>query len=264
AKPPFWGLKARKEVDGTVEYVRDLRYGSARPGEFSSERGSAGDRPVDGPHLRGRGDPARTRAHFPRRRRLRVRRRGRRGVWCPAGPPAPAGPGRARSHAPSAQRPRSARGDPERRSTRAYTRGRHHRQQQQARGGPGRGGGSVHSQAVRARRAPRGGRGAAGQAMSATANTTGGQMRTQAVAPPRGTSSPRAPVATSAKGRSASLATRMIVASSILALVVAAVFSAFLVSTIELRHSTGRASHSKDVSIAALQLEALVVDLETG
>jgi signal transduction histidine kinase len=56
----------------------------------------------------------------------------------------------------------------------------------------------------------------------------------------------------------------MIVASSILALVVAAVFSGFLVSTIELRHSTSRASHSKDISIAALKLEALVVDMETG
>jgi signal transduction histidine kinase len=100
--------------------------------------------------------------------------------------------------------------------------------------------------------------------MSAAADTTGAPVRTHAGAPPRGTSSPRAPVATPADGGSASLATRMIVASAILALVVAAVFAAFLVSTIELRHSTGRASHSKDISIAALQLEALVVDLETG
>jgi signal transduction histidine kinase len=73
-----------------------------------------------------------------------------------------------------------------------------------------------------------------------------------------------APMAASVERRSASLGTRMIIACALLALVVGAVFAAFLVSTIQLRHSTSRASHSKDVTLAALRLEALVVDIENG
>jgi len=101
--------------------------------------------------------------------------------------------------------------------------------------------------------------------MSAAADASGSPVRAQdQVARPDPTSPP-APVAAGRERKgSTSLGTRMIVASSILAFVVAAVFAGFLVSTIELRHSTSRANHSKDVSIAALKLEALVGDMETG
>jgi signal transduction histidine kinase len=74
----------------------------------------------------------------------------------------------------------------------------------------------------------------------------------------------RVPLRAATRVGSVSLGTRMIVASSILAAIVAGVFAAFLVATLQLRHSTSRATHSKDVSVAALRLEARVVELETA
>jgi signal transduction histidine kinase len=97
--------------------------------------------------------------------------------------------------------------------------------------------------------------------MSATADTAGAKVRRRDPSAPEPTP---APVAAPVERRSASLATRMIIACALLALVVGAVFAAFLVSTIELRHSTSRASHSKDMTLAALRLESLMVDIENG
>jgi signal transduction histidine kinase len=56
----------------------------------------------------------------------------------------------------------------------------------------------------------------------------------------------------------------MIVASAVLALIVAVIFAAFLVATLQLRDSTRKATKSKDVSLAALRLEATVSELETA
>jgi signal transduction histidine kinase len=56
----------------------------------------------------------------------------------------------------------------------------------------------------------------------------------------------------------------MILASAVLAAIIAGVFAAFLVATVQLRRSTTRATHSKDVSLAALRLEGGVVELETA
>jgi len=57
---------------------------------------------------------------------------------------------------------------------------------------------------------------------------------------------------------------RMVVASGLLMLLVAAAFVVLLVSVADLRTSTRRASHSEAVLVAANQLERLVIDLETG
>ena len=73
-----------------------------------------------------------------------------------------------------------------------------------------------------------------------------------------------APLRAARRVRSVSLATRMVVASAVLAAIVAGIFSAFLVATLQLRDSTTKATHSKDVSLAALRLEAGVAELETA
>ena len=90
--------------------------------------------------------------------------------------------------------------------------------------------------------------------MSATAPAARAGLRARAAAPLRAAK----------RVRSTSLATRMIVASAVLAAIVAGIFTAFLVATVELRHSTGKATRSKDVSLAALRLEAAVAELETS
>jgi signal transduction histidine kinase len=90
--------------------------------------------------------------------------------------------------------------------------------------------------------------------MSATAPVARAALMARAVAPLRAAK----------RVRSTSLATRMIVASAVLAAIVAGIFTAFLVATVQLRHSTGKATRSKDVSLAALRLEASVAELETA
>jgi len=74
----------------------------------------------------------------------------------------------------------------------------------------------------------------------------------------------RAPLTAAKRVSSVSLATRMVVASAVLAAIVAGIFSAFLVATLQLRDSTSKATHSKGVSLAALRLESTVADLETA
>nr|MDQ4030059.1 CHASE3 domain-containing protein [Actinomycetota bacterium] len=66
------------------------------------------------------------------------------------------------------------------------------------------------------------------------------------------------------RGRHHSLATRMLLASAMLALVVAAAFATLLLAVFALREATERESRAKDVTAASLELEKLVVDLETG
>src|SRR4249919_2672842 len=90
--------------------------------------------------------------------------------------------------------------------------------------------------------------------MSATAPAARAALRAGAAAPLRAAK----------RVRSTSLATRMILASSVLAAIVAGIFTAFLVATVQLRHSTSKATRSKDVSLAALRLEAGVAELETA
>ena len=60
------------------------------------------------------------------------------------------------------------------------------------------------------------------------------------------------------------LARRMLVASIILAVVVAGAFAALIFAVSTLRDANEREARSKDVTEATLQLEKLVVDLETG
>jgi signal transduction histidine kinase len=62
----------------------------------------------------------------------------------------------------------------------------------------------------------------------------------------------------------ASLAARMLVASAMLAVVVAAAFATLLLAVFALRDATEREGRAKDVTAASLELEKLVVDLETG
>lgn len=57
---------------------------------------------------------------------------------------------------------------------------------------------------------------------------------------------------------------RMVVASGLLALVIAAAFAVLLSSVTELRTSERRARESEEVLVVANRLERLVVDLETG
>lgn len=90
--------------------------------------------------------------------------------------------------------------------------------------------------------------------MSATAPAARAALRARAAAPLRAAK----------RVRSTSLSTRMILASAVLAAIVAGIFTAFLVATVQLRHSTGKATRSKDVSLAALRLEAAVAELETA
>jgi signal transduction histidine kinase len=60
------------------------------------------------------------------------------------------------------------------------------------------------------------------------------------------------------------LTRRMIIASGLLALVVAAAFAVLLASILQLRGAERRASHSQDVLASANRLDRLVGDLETG
>src|SRR6266545_6255511 len=60
------------------------------------------------------------------------------------------------------------------------------------------------------------------------------------------------------------LTRRMVVASSLLALIIGAAFAVLLVSVADLRSSERLARHSEEVLAAANQLERLVIDLETG
>jgi CHASE3 domain sensor protein len=57
---------------------------------------------------------------------------------------------------------------------------------------------------------------------------------------------------------------RMVVASGLLALVIAAAFAVLLVSVADLRSQQRQATRSQQVLVTANQLERLVVDLETG
>jgi len=66
------------------------------------------------------------------------------------------------------------------------------------------------------------------------------------------------------RGRPASLAARMLLASFVLAVLVAAAFAILLLAVFALREATERESRAKDVTAASLELEKLVVDLETG
>jgi signal transduction histidine kinase len=65
-------------------------------------------------------------------------------------------------------------------------------------------------------------------------------------------------------GASRSLAARMLAASILLALLVSAVFAVFVVATSSLRAATNRERRSKDVTVATLSLEKLVLDLDAG
>ena len=60
------------------------------------------------------------------------------------------------------------------------------------------------------------------------------------------------------------LAGRMWIASAILAMLVAAAFAALILAVDAQRNATAREHRSNDVTVATLQLEKLVVDLETG
>ena len=60
------------------------------------------------------------------------------------------------------------------------------------------------------------------------------------------------------------LAGRMWIASAILAALVAAAFSALILAVDAQRSATAREHRSNDVTVATLQLEKLVVDMETG
>ena len=60
------------------------------------------------------------------------------------------------------------------------------------------------------------------------------------------------------------LTRRMLVASGLLALVIATAFAVLLTSVADLRTSERRARESEEVLVVANRLERLVVDLETG
>jgi signal transduction histidine kinase len=61
-----------------------------------------------------------------------------------------------------------------------------------------------------------------------------------------------------------SLEGRLLVASAALAILVAAVFVALILAIATLREATDNEAHSKDVTAAALELEKLVLDVQTG
>ncbi len=61
-----------------------------------------------------------------------------------------------------------------------------------------------------------------------------------------------------------SLVARLIAATGVVAVLVAAAFSLLLVAILDLRRATGREARSKEVTVAALALEKLAFDLETG
>jgi CHASE3 domain sensor protein len=60
------------------------------------------------------------------------------------------------------------------------------------------------------------------------------------------------------------LTRRMIIASGLLALVVAAAFAVLLASILQLRGAERKASHSQEVLASANRLDRVVSDLETG
>ena len=64
--------------------------------------------------------------------------------------------------------------------------------------------------------------------------------------------------------KSLSLALPMIVASAVLAALVASVFAVLINAVSGLNDATRREAHAKDVTAATLRLEKLVLDLETG
>jgi signal transduction histidine kinase len=64
--------------------------------------------------------------------------------------------------------------------------------------------------------------------------------------------------------RSLSLGARMLIASAVLALLVAGVFAILIQAVASLNDATDREAHAKDVTAATLRLEKLVLDLETG
>jgi signal transduction histidine kinase len=64
--------------------------------------------------------------------------------------------------------------------------------------------------------------------------------------------------------KSVSLSARMIVASVVLALLVAGVFAVFIQAVSALNDATQRERRAKDVRAATVELEKLVIDLETG
>jgi signal transduction histidine kinase len=64
--------------------------------------------------------------------------------------------------------------------------------------------------------------------------------------------------------RGSSLAFRITTAAVVVAVVVAVAFVVTIATTLDLRRSTSRESHSKDVVAATLQAQTLVIDLETG
>jgi signal transduction histidine kinase len=63
---------------------------------------------------------------------------------------------------------------------------------------------------------------------------------------------------------SLSLATRMVAASAVVALLVAAVFVGLILAVSALRNATEEDARSKDVTVATLKLENLVLDVDTG
>ncbi|TMK76768.1 MAG: HAMP domain-containing protein [Actinobacteria bacterium] len=63
---------------------------------------------------------------------------------------------------------------------------------------------------------------------------------------------------------SVSLATRMVAASAVVALLVVAVFVGLILALSAVRNATKDEARSKDVTVATLELENLVVDVDTG
>ena len=66
------------------------------------------------------------------------------------------------------------------------------------------------------------------------------------------------------RASSLSLATRMVVASTIVAVLVAAVFVGLILALSALRAATEDEARSKDVTVATLELENLVLDVDAG
>src|SRR5213078_5414750 len=64
--------------------------------------------------------------------------------------------------------------------------------------------------------------------------------------------------------RSSSLSARLVVGSAVLALLVAAAFGILVFAVTTLDDATKRERHAKAVSAETLQLEKLVLDLDTG
>jgi signal transduction histidine kinase len=64
--------------------------------------------------------------------------------------------------------------------------------------------------------------------------------------------------------KSLSLGARMLIASAVLAVLVAGVFAILIQAVASLNDATDQEAHAKDVTAATLRLEKLVLDLETG